>query len=98
MIYGIPVEKLTAPVLLGITILLILTGLLVPRRTYKDKAQESERYREAFETEREARMISDRQTSQLLEGQKAQHAMIVAIFENSKVIRDRESGGRDVAS
>lgn len=97
MIYGIPVEKLTAPVLLGITILLILTGLLVPRRTYKDKAEESERYRAAFETEREARMLADRQTAQLLEGQKAQHAMIVAIFENSETIR-RESGGRNVAS
>lgn len=93
MIYGIPVKELTAPALLGITILFILTGLLTPRRTYKDKSEECERWRLAFETEREARMTSDGQTAQLLEGQKAQHAMIVAIFENSKNIR--ESGGHE---
>lgn len=88
MFLDIPVKDLTAPVLLGIGILMVLTGLLVPSRFYKAKSEESERWRLAFETEREARMTSDAQTSELLEGQKTSHALIVAIFKNSEAARE----------
>ena len=96
MIAGIPVRDLTAPALVSIFVLLIFLGLLVPRRTYRDKSEESDRWRVAFETEREARQTSDKQTSELLEGQKSSHAVLVAIFKNSEAML--EARGRDVAS
>lgn len=96
MIDGFPLVGLTAPALCGIFVLLVFTGLLVPRRTYKDKCAESDRWRMTFETEREARMTSDKQTSELLEGQKSSHAVLTAIFKNSEAML--ESRGRDVAS
>lgn len=93
MFMGIQVTDLTAPVLLGITVLMILSGLLVPRRVYKDKAEESERWQQSFETERERANISDAQTAQLLEAQKTSHALNVAIFEAIKTLQPR--GDRD---
>lgn len=46
MIEGLPpVEVLTPSALLGLCILLILTGKLVPRRTYDDKAHEADQWR-----------------------------------------------------
>lgn len=97
MIAGIPVVGLTAPALVGIFVLLVFTGMLIPRRIYQDKSNESDRWRTAFETEREARMTSDKQTSELLEGQKSSHAVLVAIFKNSEKLLESR-GSRDVAS
>jgi hypothetical protein len=96
MFEGVPVEKLTAPVLLGIAILMLLMGWLVPRRTYKDKQDESERWRMAYETEQEARRTSDAQTTELLEVARTTHALIVAFFGNKDLLRS--TGGKDVAS
>ena len=42
---GIPLAALTPSALLGITILAIVTGRLVPRRTYDDKAHEANEWR-----------------------------------------------------
>jgi hypothetical protein len=95
MFEGIPIDKLTAPVLLGICVLLILTGRLIPRRVYQDKSEECDRYREAFETEREARATSDAQTSELLEGQKTLLHLVEAIFQNSETAR---KGGEDLVA
>ena len=97
MIAGVPVKDLTAPVLVSIFVLLIFIGQMIPRKTYKDKAEECDRWRVAFETEREARTTSDRQTSELLEGQKASHAVLVAIFTNSEKLLEAR-GSHDVAS
>jgi hypothetical protein len=96
VIAGIPVKELTAPVLCGIFVLLVFVGYLIPRRIYKDKAEESERWRTAFETERTARQTSDDQTSELLEGQKTTHAVILAVLKNSDLLL--KAGGQDVAS
>lgn len=96
MFDGIPLENLSAKVLLGIAVLMILMGLLVPRRTYNDKVKESERWRLAFETSEKARAESDKQATELLEVAKTDHALIVAIFENSK--NASSSGGKNVAS
>lgn len=63
----IPLEDLSSSVLLGLCVLLILTGRLVPRAILKDKDAESERWRNAYEAEREARAVSDEQTADLVE-------------------------------
>jgi hypothetical protein len=96
VIDGIPVDKLTAPVLLAIAVLMVLNGLLVPRRVYKDKVEESNRWQLAFETSEKARAESDKQTGELLEVAKTSHALIVAVFQNSEALR--QNGERDVAS
>jgi hypothetical protein len=42
---GIPVEILAPSALAGLAVLLILTGGLIPRRTYMDKAHEADQWR-----------------------------------------------------
>ena len=44
-IAGIPLAALTPSALLGVCILAIITGRLVPRRTYDDKAHEANEWR-----------------------------------------------------
>lgn len=44
-IAGIPLATLTPSALLGICILAIITGRLVPRRTYDDKVHEANEWR-----------------------------------------------------
>jgi len=78
MLDGIHVIDLTPSVLLGVTVLLLLTGRLIPRTTLTDKAAESERWRLAYEKEREARAASDAQTQELLEVAHLTHAIIDA--------------------
>lgn len=90
---NIPLADLTAPTLLGFAILLVLVGWIVPRRTLVDKAIEADRWRQAYEYEREARAASDQQTEELLEVAKTTHALIVAVFSNSE--RIRQSGETD---
>lgn len=87
MLEGIPILDLTAPALLGITVLLIFLGRIIPRPFYQEKAVEADRWREAYEKEREARLASDAQTAELLEVAKTTHNIIVAVFHNSELIR-----------
>lgn len=84
MLEGISVVSLTPPVLLGIAILMLLTGRLIPRNTYQDKAQEAEQWRLAYEAERAARTISDSQTRELLEIARMSEHFLSAVFENSE--------------
>jgi hypothetical protein len=80
MLDGLPIGELTAPALLGITVLLLLLGRIVPRATYQDKAKEAEKWRLAYEAEAKARATSDSQTAELLEVAKTTHKIIVAVF------------------
>jgi hypothetical protein len=91
---GIPVGDLGPTALLAITILLILLGRLIPRPTYNEKKEECERWRLAYETERDARQISDLQTAELLELAQTTHALISAIVRPKDI---QQSGGLDVA-
>lgn len=93
MIDGIPVKDLTAPTLLGIAILMVLLGLLVPRYLYNEKKIEAEKWRLAYEAERQARSTSDAQTAQLLELAKTTHNVLVALAGTSG--RLMRSGGAD---
>lgn len=86
MFEGIPIVGLTPAALLGITVLLLLTGRLVPRIALKDKTEEAERWRLAYEAEREARATSDTHTTELLEGVKTSHAIITALFEAAQLV------------
>lgn len=96
MIYGIPITGLTAPALLGFTILLFITGRIWTDRAYQEKAKESERWRLAYEKERDARITSEDQTEELLELAKTNHAIVYALFQNSER-SVRQTGGSDVA-
>lgn len=94
MLDGIPFNTLTPPVLIAITVLLVLLGKLVPRIFYTEKVREAEKWQKAYETEREARRLSDSQTAQLLEQAKTTHQMVEAMFNASE--RMRQSGGTNV--
>jgi hypothetical protein len=93
MIDGFPLVSLTPSLLLGIVVLLVLTGRLVPRIYLVDKGNESERWRLAYEAEREARQASDEQTRELLEMARTAHAVITSMSDTSE--RIRRSGAFD---
>lgn len=95
MIENVPLVGLSAPAILGLAVIFLLTGRIVPRATLKDKADESERWRLAYEAEREARSKSEAQTTQLLEVAKTTQALISGLFANSE--RIREAGEMDVS-
>jgi hypothetical protein len=72
-LWGLEISDISSSSLLGVCVILILLGRLVPRSTYKDKADETERWRSAYEMEREARAAAEAQTQELLERTKAIH-------------------------
>lgn len=92
VIDGLPIKDFTAPTLLGLAVILILLGMLVPRYIYNEKKEECEKWRLAFEAERKARETSDRQTAELLELAKTTHKIIAATFSTTERLR---SGGSD---
>lgn len=94
---GINLANLTPSVLLGITVLLILTGRLVPRSALKDKDQQIELWRKTAELREEARATSDAQTAQLLELAKTTHSIIDAAFGPGRGVL-RQSGDTNVVS
>lgn len=96
MLDGIPFADLTAPTLLGITVLLLLWGKLVPRSTLVDKATEAEKWQKAYEVERDARIASDAQTAELLEVAKTTHSIVAAVFGTP--VQQRQAGEAYVVS
>jgi hypothetical protein len=94
---GLPIKDLSLATLLGVAILLIMLGRLVPRPTYNEKKEEAERWRLAYERERDAREVSDRQTVELLELAKTTHDLISAIVRLPSTRPPEQSGGSDVA-
>lgn len=93
MIEGIDASTLTPSVLLGIFVLLIFLGVLVPYRSHRETVSEAERWRKAYESEREARALSDAQTTELLEVTKTTRNLLVALHGTAEKIRG--SGGTD---
>jgi hypothetical protein len=98
MVLGIPISDWTAPALVSLAVLLIYSGFLVPRRTYKEKADECRRWQLAYETSEKARNASDAQTAELLETTKTTHALILALLEASRTVPRQHGGDRHVAS
>jgi hypothetical protein len=97
MFDGVPLTALTPTALLGVFVLLVFLGGLVPWRVYKEKCKESDNWRKVAETERESRVTADAQTAELLELAKTTHSIVVALFGN-KEERSRQSGEADVVS
>jgi len=96
MLGDIALSDLSTGALLALVVLMILTGMLVPRRVLKDKTDEAERWRKAYEAERTARGIADAQTNELLELAKTTHDFILAMGKASAKIR--ESGDADASA
>lgn len=92
----IPIEVLTPSALLGVAVLMLLSGRLWTNAAFREKCKESNQWREAYLNEREARQTSDNQATELLELARTTHSLIAAVFRNSQVIR--ESGGPDGSS
>lgn len=82
---GIPinVKDLSLATLLGICVLLIIFGRLVPWWLYRDKSKDADRWREAYEAERESRLVLDKQNVELLEFAKASYSILDALFVNT---------------
>lgn len=85
MLDGIPLVNLTPAVLLGICVLMIFLGRLVPHRYLAKSEKEAENWRLAYEKEREARTLADAQTTELLEVAKATHGILDAIVNEADV-------------
>lgn len=73
-------DNATPAVLLGLAIVLIMIGGLVPRPYYKEKIAEAERWRTAYEIERGSRIKASDQTTELLETAKTTGAIVQALF------------------
>src|SRR6185503_3040876 len=84
MFAGISIVSLTPSVLLGITVLMIFVGRLWTNSAYQEKCKEAERWRKAYETEKEARATSDAQTRELLEVGKSTYALLDAVFSTNE--------------
>ena len=87
MIESIPLVGLSAPAMIGVLIMMLFTGKLWTNSAYQEKKEEAERWRLAYEAEREARQASDSQTIELLEVTKTTQGFIEAVFKNSELIR-----------
>ena len=90
MLEGLSIGALTPPVLLGITVLMLLRGLIVPRSTLQDKAKEAEQWHQAYELERTARNASDAQNRELLEVAKASAGFLKAVSEHTGFAKSEE--------
>lgn len=93
MFDGIPLSTLTPAALLGLTVLFILLGRLVPRSTLMEHIKEKEAWKKAYETSEKARVASDAQSAQLLELAKTTHSIVYALFGSAE--RARQSGGAE---
>lgn len=96
MLTDLSIADLSSSALLGLTVLMILTGRLVPRRVLKDKTEEAERWRKAYEAERTARGIVDAQRDELLESARTTSQIVQAMAQTSATIRQR-SGEPDAS-
>lgn len=73
---------------------MILTGRLKPRADLEEKNREAERWRKAYELEREARAKAVDQNDDLLEVAKTTNSIVTALFNNTRYIP--QSGGENV--
>ena len=98
MLDGIPILGLTAPTLLGLAVLMLMLGWIVPRKTLLDKQREADQWREAYYKERDARAVANKQVEDLLEAVRTNHAIVKAVFNvvQEKERRQRPGGGTNV--
>lgn len=95
MIEGVPLTTLTPAALLGVFVLLIFLGGLVPWRIYKEMVKDRDAWKKVAETERETRVASIAQDKEQFELTKTMHSIIVAVF-GTEAERSRQSGEANV--
>jgi hypothetical protein len=86
---GIPYVTLSAPALVGIFVLLVATGRLVPRRTYDDKAHEAGEWRTEARIKDQQLMEKDKQLRHMSEVGETVKAIMRSMEEKAA----REAGG-----
>jgi len=67
MVDGIPIAGLTAPALLLLAVWFILTGRIIPRRTYDDLLRDRDEWRTAHRLSESERINQAKQIDALLE-------------------------------
>lgn len=72
-------SQLSLAGLVALAVVLVLSGLLVPRRTVKDLIQERDDWKTAFQTSEEARAEQGEQIRELTELAKTTYAAIAAL-------------------
>lgn len=88
MIDGIPIANLAPPTLIGIFFLLVFFGRLIPRYLYEAKVEECEKWRLAFEAERDARINTAQQTQQLVATTSEIHQVVGAVFKGAELTQE----------
>lgn len=68
-----------APSLIGIAVMLVLTGRLVPRRILQDTQRDRDQWREAYMASESARHLEAEHTGQLLEAARTSVAVLQAL-------------------
>lgn len=66
MLDGIPLVGLSAPAILSVVVMMVMTGRLVPRKTYDDVIRERDEWRAAHSVSEEARRAEASQKTEIL--------------------------------
>lgn len=76
---GFPADSLTLAGLLGLAVLAILFGWLVPRKTLTDEQRETEHWRTAYENAERRACEQAEQIKELAELARTTHAIVAAL-------------------
>lgn len=91
MLDGVSLIGLTPAGLLLITVLMVLTGRLVPKSTYQQVIKERDQWHAAYELERTARNAADAQSRELMELAKTGTKVLEAVHQNSELTKSGDS-------
>lgn len=83
MIEGLSLEaliNLTPASLLGLVVIMLLLGKIVPRSALDDKQLEADRWHQAYEAEKASRILAEDRNAQVLEVAKTSNAVLDATF------------------
>ncbi|MFJ8923832.1 hypothetical protein ACIREK_30695 [Streptomyces sp. NPDC102415] len=78
-LFGIDIAQGGAVALLAIVVVMVLTGRLVPRRTYDDLLEERNTWRTAHTVSEEARRLEREQVGELLELSRTADRVLTAL-------------------
>lgn len=94
MLEGIAATDVGLGTLVAVFFLLMFFGRIKPKSDVDRADAEAEKWRQAWELEREARIQADTQTAELLEVARTTHQIVVALFGAAE--SSRRSGGTHV--
>ncbi|MFJ3141747.1 hypothetical protein ACIPJM_04750 [Streptomyces halstedii] len=78
-LFGIDIAQGGAVALLAVVVIMVLTGRLVPRRTYNDLLEERNTWRSAHAVSEEARHLERNQVGELLELSRTADRVLTAL-------------------